>query len=143
MPQITKLGDVEGLLDTDDEAWPLPSLRNGYEQGTERPDDTTGDYQPNRSGAESLPPEPSIAATAAGDMPIPPYGARPPLPERQPQQHLAPELRDGNLAGLESAEPARSPEEIRERFALYQRGWRAGRVHDNAETTSIDHDRNA
>ena len=143
MPQITKLGDVEGLLDTDDEAWPLPSLRNGYEQGTERPDDTTGDYQPNSSGAESLRPESSISATAAGDVPIPPYAARPPLPERQPQQHLAPELRDDNLAGLESMEPARSPEEIRERFALYQRGWRAGRVHDNAETTSIDHDRNA
>jgi hypothetical protein len=53
---------------------------------------------------------------------------RPPLPQRQPQEHLAPELRDA--AVWQSAEPVRSPEETRFRFSRYQEGWQAARGED-------------
>lgn len=70
-------------------------------------------------------PEPSSAAATRARPP------RPPLPQRQPQEHLAPELRRGHVTTSELlgvAEPRRSPEEARARFTRYQRGWRAGRA---------------
>jgi signal transduction histidine kinase len=63
--------------------------------------------------------------------------ARPPLPQRQPQEHLAPELRRNQATPSEllgGAEPRRSPEEARARFARYQQGWRAGRAAGEHET---------
>jgi signal transduction histidine kinase len=56
--------------------------------------------------------------------------ARPPLPRRRPQEHLAPKLNGGEPAGVPLAPaevPARSPEQARSRFSQYQEGWRAGR----------------
>ncbi|MBN1174795.1 MAG: sensor histidine kinase [Micromonosporaceae bacterium] len=68
----------------------------------------------------------------------------PPLPERRPQAHLAPELRGGTANDPDSrstaAEPVRSPEEARARFTRYQQGWRAGREAgiDGIPTTGND-----
>lgn len=144
MPPITAPATIDGPMNADDETWPAPTQHNGVGQRTERPDDTMSEHEPNSISEEPLPPESSVLMAGGADVPLPPYAARPPLPERQPQQHLAPELRDDNQPGQESAEPVRSPEEIRERFALYQKGWRAGRVQDNVETsTSFDQDRKA
>jgi hypothetical protein len=90
------------------------------------------DDQPRTASADLL----STSSTVwAGGTPVPePRPAyRPPLPERQPQQHLAPELRDAaDPAAWESAQPARSPEETRARYARYQQGWRAGRGDETA-----------
>ncbi len=61
---------------------------------------------------------------------------RPPLPERQPQEHLAPELRDATV--WQSTEPVRSPEETRSRFARYQEGWQAARSEDAAASNDQD-----
>ncbi len=101
----------------------------------DRLDDTMTNQQP-----ESTP-----APVPDSDAPSPTYAAaRPPLPERKPQQHLAPELRDDTTAGRESVAPVRSPEETRDRFARYQQGWQAGRGTENVETsTPNDQGRNA
>jgi hypothetical protein len=63
-------------------------------------------------------------------------GGKPPLPHRQPQQHLAPGLREEAPAEEPTHEIAatRSPEEARSRFAQYQRGRTAGRTADRDET---------
>ena len=143
LPQVSGLGYIRGSLHTSGAAQLMSTTQDEYGQLGERPDDTMSDYRANGSGADPSRPELPVSAAGGADLPIPPSETRPPLPERQPQQHLAPELRDDNPADRESAESTRSPEEIRERFALYQRGWRAGQVQDNVETTSIDHDRNA
>src|SRR5439155_10000580 len=114
--------------ETDSSAWPVPDLQVGNDLGTHRPDNTTSDHQPVD--------KPSLPSRSAP--------ARPPLPVRQPQQHLADELRDDSAAGWEPIEPARSPEETRARFARYQRGWQAGRAEDNVETpTGNGQDRKA
>jgi signal transduction histidine kinase len=73
--------------------------------------------------AESLTPHPVGTVS-----PRPRVAARPPLPHRQPQQHLVPELRDDSEGeATDDATPARTPEESRNRFAQYQRGWADGR----------------
>jgi signal transduction histidine kinase len=73
--------------------------------------------------AESLIPHPVGTVS-----PRPRVAARPPLPHRQPQQHLVPELRDDSEGEApDDATPARTPEESRNRFAQYQRGWADGR----------------
>lgn len=63
---------------------------------------------------------------------------RPPLPQRRPQEHLAPELQEdaapANAAPDDAAEPARSPEQARNRFARYQAGRRAGSSAGNDDT---------
>jgi signal transduction histidine kinase len=80
-------------------------------------------------------PQPVAARPPAEAAPARPE--RPPLPHRRPQQHLAPELLDSGKK--ESAEapitPARSPEEARNRFARYQRGWAEGAAADRDDTT--------
>ncbi|MBO0870737.1 MAG: sensor histidine kinase, partial [Micromonosporaceae bacterium] len=78
-----------------------------------------------RSDIEAAVPS-SAVAPAAGSALATGTTPRPPLPERTPQQHLAPQLRDSS--GLESGEPVvRSPEETASRFARYQQGWQAAR----------------
>jgi signal transduction histidine kinase len=64
--------------------------------------------------------------------------AKPPLPQRSPQSHLAPGLRDSEQTGdvAASASPSRSADEARERFASYQRGKLAGRAASDAEPTT-------
>lgn len=80
-------------------------------------------------------------------LPDPHAVERPPLPQRQPQQHLAPELCEDSPADAgaqESSAPVRSPEETRNRFARYQRGWTDGQASSHDETiTSADQGRKA
>jgi signal transduction histidine kinase len=71
---------------------------------------------------DGVAPEPSPSATTS-ERPTPP--GRPPLPVRRPQEHLAPELRDEVPGLLTAAEPARTPEQARARFARYQQGRHA------------------
>ncbi len=54
---------------------------------------------------------------------------RPPLPERQPQKHMAPQLRGGyeDRSPEADTEDLRTPEETRSRFSAFQRGTRDGR----------------
>ncbi|MFC7530965.1 nitrate- and nitrite sensing domain-containing protein [Actinoplanes sp. GCM10030250] len=74
--------------------------------------------------------EPSPAAPAATTS------GKPPLPHRQPQQHLAPGLREEApvMDEIDEVPSARSPEEARSRFANYQRGRAAGRTANRDET---------
>jgi signal transduction histidine kinase len=57
--------------------------------------------------------------------------SRPKLPQRRPQQNLAPQLLEDNRADLgdlpDPTESARSPEEIRTTMSAFQRGSREGR----------------
>jgi signal transduction histidine kinase len=78
---------------------------------------------------------------ASANGPGPRADNRPPLPHRQPQQHLVPQLRDDKPASTSSpgvAGPTRSPEEARNRFARYQQAWAAGREAGNKESTTSD-----
>lgn len=125
-------------------------LRNTHAGGGRRPDRAGGmmsDHQPNSSAGISRQPESSVARAVGTASPSPQVAARPPLPHRQPQQHLAPELREDNLPGTGSqgAETsARSPEAARERIAQYQQGWADGRAANNDETvTGADQGREA
>jgi hypothetical protein len=78
-------------------------------------------------------PAAQAATNAATAPPARPAGAvasaRPPLPQRRPQEHLAPQLKDDSTVD-QAAGPAHSPETARDRFARYQKGWRAGRTGD-------------
>ena len=74
-----------------------------------------------------------VTGTAAVKAP-----ERPPLPHRRPQQHLVPELREEDStepAGAPTG-PVRSPEEARNRFSRYQRGWAEGAAADRDDTTT-------
>jgi signal transduction histidine kinase len=65
-------------------------------------------------------------------------GTKPPLPHRRPQQHLAPGLLQtppGEPEAPEAALPPRSPEEARNRFSRYQRGWAEGQNASSASET--------
>jgi anti-sigma regulatory factor (Ser/Thr protein kinase) len=81
-----------------------------------------------------------VAHSVGAAMPDPHTVARPRLPHRQPQQHLAPELLEDSLtdAGAQESAPARSPEETRNRFARYQRGWTDGKTASHDETITSD-----
>lgn len=98
--------------------------------------------EPGSTLTEVRPPEVRPAPVAvpekppAARRPAPP--ARPPLPVRRPQEHLAPELREEAPAEAPVAEPARSPEQARSRFARYQQGRRAGRDADSTDTATND-----
>ncbi|MEV6345307.1 nitrate- and nitrite sensing domain-containing protein [Actinoplanes sp. NPDC051851] len=72
------------------------------------------------------PPAASPAAASNG-------GGKRPLPQRRPQQHLAPGLREEAVVEDDTAQvtASRSPEEARNRFARYQRGWADGRAADS------------
>lgn len=83
--------------------------------------------------------QPRPLGTTVGKAPPPrPASARPPLPVREPQQHLAPQLRDDSLPVAEargSVASGRSPEAARDRLTQYQQAWAAGRAD---ETTTRD-----
>jgi signal transduction histidine kinase len=124
---------------------PVPDLPTGEGRRIDSADGMMNDPRPNSTAADLLRPESSLSQVVSASLPDPHPAPRPPLPERQPQEHLAPELRDDNATGdvvWEPAEPARSPEETRERIARYQQGWRAGRTDGTYETpTANDQDR--
>jgi hypothetical protein len=73
---------------------------------------------------------------AAPERARPVTAGRPQLPQRRPQEHLNPQLRDEDPSGAIPlpAVPARSPDQARDRFSRYQHGWRAGREAGAAET---------
>lgn len=125
-------------------------LRNTHAGGGRRPDRAGGmlsDHQPNSSAGIPRQPESSVTRAVGTASPSPHVAARPPLPHRQPQQHLAPELREDNSPDTGSqgaAASARSPEEARDRFAQYQQGWADGRAASHDETvTRADQGRKA
>jgi len=128
-------GSVLGLFNTD--------------AGEGRRHDSAGgmlsDGQPSSSAGIPRQPESSVTPAVGTAPPGPHADARPPLPQRQPQQHLAPELRedDSTDTGTQgSATSATSPEEARSRFARYQQGWTDGRGASHDETvTSADQGR--
>jgi hypothetical protein len=97
------------------------------------------------SGARDGTPGSAVGTASPGPNAV----ARPPLPHRRPQQHLAPELRDddpiGGATGALAAIPMpRSPEEARSRFARYQQGWAEGRAAPSDEPViNADQGRNA
>lgn len=117
------------------------------------PRNTDGGSFSRFDGTSGIPQQPeslithSVPDSFGTAVPDPHVLARPPLPQRQPQQHLAPELREDSPAdtGLqESLASVRSPEETRNRFARYQRGWTDGQVSSHDETiTSADQGRKA
>ncbi|MDG4786075.1 nitrate- and nitrite sensing domain-containing protein [Micromonospora sp. WMMD1102] len=106
-----------------------------------RRSDRAGDMMSERQAnggtgtAKTTPPRPADAGTAPRSV------ARPPLPSRQPQQHIAPELRDDPKAA-DAAAPgagtARSPEDARDRFTRYQRAWAAGKADGTDEASTSD-----
>ncbi|AHH96253.1 nitrate- and nitrite sensing domain-containing protein [Kutzneria albida] len=69
-----------------------------------------------------------------------PEGAKPQLPQRQPQSSLAPQLRgDLNDESEVDGEPAeRSPEEVRDTMAAFQRGTRLGRADQGVPVVGAD-----
>ena len=122
-----------------------------------RPAPAEPDYQTSRSAVGVLEPETRVERPAAAvTTPRPaPAGTeaettleakpvRPPLPHRRPQQHLAPGLLEDEDDGAATATPARSPEQARDRFARYQRGWAEGATADvNDITTDTEQGGNA
>ncbi|WP_307834788.1 sensor histidine kinase [Paractinoplanes lichenicola] len=95
--------------------------------------------QLSRSAVGVLEPEPEKApekpvAQAPAEATKP---AKPALPHRRPQQHLAPGLLESEKESTDQpVTPLRSPEEARNRFARYQRGWAEGATADKDETTT-------
>ncbi|MFJ6198979.1 nitrate- and nitrite sensing domain-containing protein [Micromonospora sp. NPDC092111] len=100
---------------------------------------TAGDRRPDRIGG-SMTELPAQRGAIRGDAPSPPVATRPPLPHRRPQQHIVPELRDDGMPGASDTTEVgvRSPEEARDRFAKYQKGWAAGRAANNGEPAGSD-----
>ncbi|MBT8227700.1 MAG: histidine kinase [Dactylosporangium sp.] len=135
-PHTMPPGSATGGPDPSGSARPVPAPDPGESPRTGHT--TTSDHQP--AGHAGSPRRPESTVLAGGTSPRPQRPtARPPLPERQPQEHIAPELRGDILPRTGSgtttaAEPTRSPEESRARFAQYQRGWRAGSTAGDAET---------
>lgn len=108
--------------------------------GLLEPEAGAGDHSDDTAGGTMSPPEPESTSRAAEapERPAAPAatGGRPPLPHRQPQQHLAPGLREETPPEETTHElsVSRTPEEARSRFAQYQRGRAAGRTADHEET---------
>ncbi|MGX7671506.1 nitrate- and nitrite sensing domain-containing protein [Plantactinospora sp. DSM 117369] len=110
--------------------------RTADNRRTDRAGDMMSERQANGSAST-----PKTSAPRPADAGAPRPVSRPPLPSRQPQQHIAPELRDDTKA-TGSASPAagtaRSPEEARDRFTRYQRAWAAGKADGNDEASTSD-----
>ncbi|WP_433830574.1 sensor histidine kinase [Actinoplanes sp. CA-015351] len=68
-------------------------------------------------------------------------GSKPPLPQRRPQQHLAPGLRETVDEEPEQVLAPRSPDDVRNRFARYQRGWAEGQAANNETETTAEQGR--
>jgi len=113
-------------------AAPVDGSEIVQDAGYDRPDRTMTDDQLRTTSADLLSTS-SLVWAGGTPVPEPRPGSRPPLPERQPQQHLVPELRAAaDSAPWDAGQPARSPEETRARYARYQQGWRAGRSDETA-----------
>jgi signal transduction histidine kinase len=97
-------------------------------------------FPPASSAGAHRQPMPPVAAGAGSSSPDSAAKDRPPLPKRLPQQHLVAELREEETANTGTAQgqaaPPRSPEESRNRFARYQRGWTDGRIAGHNETVT-------
>ncbi|BBH67581.1 histidine kinase [Actinoplanes sp. OR16] len=99
--------------------------------------------KPVRVEVQPEKPKPVTRTPAALEKAQP--GSKPPLPHRRPQQHLAPGLRETPPGEPEAPEPApapRSPEEARNRFARYQRGWAEGQNAPTETETTFEQGRN-
>ncbi|GAA3729965.1 ATP-binding protein [Plantactinospora mayteni] len=110
--------------------------RTAENRRTDRAGDMTSERQANGSAGT-----PKTSAPRAADPGAPRKIARPPLPSRQPQQHIAPELREDATApggASPAAGSARSPEEARDRFTKYQRAWAAGKTDGTDEAPTSD-----
>ncbi len=128
-------GLVPGGLSSPASSW--PGFLHPGSSKTQQPQ-----TQPSSSvsAPSQWPPVPEVMSSSMTD---PGNAERPPLPKRHPQQHLAPELRqEGSIktgTAPQAATVARSPEESRNRFARYQRGWTDGRIAGQEEiATSAD-----
>ncbi|GII22549.1 histidine kinase [Planosporangium mesophilum] len=138
-------------------ATPVVTVSNGSAQASSKPDagqvrlphragGTTKDHQTNVSASGSSRAGSSVASAVSADSSRSRAPVPRPLPHRQPQQHLAPALRNDDPPGadLQQAESARSPEEARDRFAQYQQSWAAGQTsHDNDTVTTDGQGRKA
>ncbi|MEV1143299.1 nitrate- and nitrite sensing domain-containing protein [Micromonospora sp. NPDC049799] len=94
----------------------------------------TENHQRNNANGSRQPEGPAVLGTARGSR----LDARPALPLRQPQQHLAPMLRNEEPAQYESPGSTRPLEEVRDRLTQYQRGWAAGRAADSDRPATSD-----
>jgi signal transduction histidine kinase len=108
--------------------------------GEDRRPDRASDGQPNSGAGIPQQRESSPERVVGTSAPTPHGTARPPLPHRQPQQHLVPALRtDGpGIGSGDTAAPATSPEQARDRLAKYQRGWAAGQAAGNDDAPTSD-----
>ncbi|MET7424320.1 nitrate- and nitrite sensing domain-containing protein [Dactylosporangium sp. NPDC005555] len=112
--------------------------------------DPMGDQLPSQNsnsgvGYPSIPESP-VADAMNPAAPGPQVAGRPPLPHRQPQQHIAHELRDELAPGADTPPEvsARDPEEAQRRYRDYQRGRAAGLTAGTDDTvTGADQGREA
>jgi signal transduction histidine kinase len=123
MPGGEPVHAAAAVMVATDDAGPGRDATGGDEDGT-----TPTTVRPDRVAPEPMP------SVTTSERPTP--SGRPPLPVRRPQEHLAPELRDEVPGLLTAAEPARSPEQARARFARYQQGRQAGRSAVTTEESS-------
>ncbi|MEH0981773.1 sensor histidine kinase [Micromonospora sp. CPCC 205556] len=106
----------------------LPTPRDG--ESRQRTGGVMSGHQANRSVGIPRQSGSSAATVVDAGSPGPQAAARPALPQRDPQQHIVPQLRDDGEARTASpglAGRTRSPEEARDRLAAYQQAWAAGR----------------
>jgi signal transduction histidine kinase len=121
-------GTVSGTISSRFSAADLDSLG-----GTTSERFSTGDVEPSPGPYASADPDPTPPSapgwSTAG------IDTRPRLPQRRPQEHLAPELREDDAVGdTQLSVSPRSPEEARNRFASFQQGWRDGRQAGTPDT---------
>ncbi|MFI7598155.1 nitrate- and nitrite sensing domain-containing protein [Actinoplanes sp. NPDC049681] len=120
---------------------PRPAATEPAEdQRAERPQPMAGPPPARRPAAPVAVPalqQPTWPLPAISPAPAPPPAtanavatARPPLPQRRPQEHLAHQLKEEPGTPAQAPGPAHSPETARHRLASYQHGWRAGRTGD-------------
>jgi hypothetical protein len=110
--------------------------------GVLEPDGGAGE-EPEEMEATVVITRPQVSRPSA-DTAAPVRPERPPLPHRRPQQHLAPELLEGSESAGGPVAPVRSPEEARNRFTRYQRGWAKGATAGRDDTiTNAEQGRNA
>ncbi|GAA5194131.1 ATP-binding protein [Rugosimonospora acidiphila] len=126
-----------GRSDTNGSTRPIPFVQMSQDARGDRPNGTVNGHHRHGAAAPEPPRPAPPAYRAGGTPPSPSPSPRPRLPERQPQQHLAPELRDQTDPAAPD-EPTRSPEETRSRFAQYQKGWQAGRSGNGNPPTGDD-----
>ncbi|MEV0806469.1 nitrate- and nitrite sensing domain-containing protein [Micromonospora sp. NPDC050200] len=118
-----------------------PSSAGKQDRRHDRAGGTVRNHQQNTSAGTLRQPETSVPGVTGTGAAGPRAGARPALPLRQPQEHLAPGLRDDDSVHDEAgkaARPAQRPEDARERFARYQRSWAAGQAASDDQPKTRD-----